>query len=93
MFVVLNIPPVCCDFPILAMRAILERTPRPPVTSIRQWRAEKDFQNIKRKIYTDSLYQKACHGQEYSDTNRFEFYKRRVDIKFASNFNTNAMKP
>lgn len=43
LFVVLNIPPVRCDFPILAMRAILEWTPGRP------WR-QSDGEELSRTL-------------------------------------------
>lgn len=58
----------------------------PLVTSIRQPRAEQDFENIKRKIYAGPLYQKLLCAAEYSDTDCFEFYKYTVDVMYTTQF-------
>lgn len=91
MFVVLNIPPVCCDFPILAMRAILERTPG------RLWRQsgsgelKKTFKISKEK-YTQIPFIRSPATAKNILT-QIEFYKHGVDIKFATIFNKNTVKP
>lgn len=62
---------VCCfkhsssalRFSYLSHESYFRVNPWPPVTSIRRRRAEQDFENIKRKIYTGPLYQKARCGR------------------------------
>lgn len=69
LFVVLNIPPLCYEFPNLAMRPILEWTPG------RAWRQSEDRELHLKK--TSSLFNRifsimTCWGPEYLDTNPFE---------------------
>lgn len=63
---------VCCfkhsssalRFSYLSHESYFRVNPWPPVTSIRQPRAEQDFENIKRKIYAGPLYQKLLCGRK-----------------------------
>lgn len=75
LFVVLDILPVCYEFPNLAMRAILVWTPG------WAWRQSEDRELHlkktsnpfeKKEKYTQSFFIMTCWGQEYSNMNPFE---------------------
>lgn len=76
LFAVLNIPPVCYEFPNLAVRAILEWTPgwawrQSEDRELRLKKTSNPFEK-KGKIQTESFFIMTCWGQEYSNMKPFE---------------------
>lgn len=92
LFVVLNIPPVRCDFPILAMRAILEWTPGRP------WR-QSDGEELSRTLkiskgkYTRVPFiKRPGAAAEYSDTGCYWILQTRSGCKVHCPIFTQALR-
>ena len=92
LFVVLNMPPVCYEFPNLAMRAILEWTPG------RAWRQSEDRElHLKdskpferRKIFqAESFFIMTCWSQDSSDMNKLYKYYMYLYYTTKKQLNTN----